>query len=56
MITQGEETKSTMIYDLSPANKYLYSIGLGFYHTGVEFNGKEYSFGGNPEMISTGVF
>ncbi|CAI2381636.1 unnamed protein product [Moneuplotes crassus] len=44
------------IYDLSPANKYLYSVGLGFYHTGVEVNGKEWSFGGNPEMTGTGVF
>ena len=43
------------VYDLSPSNKYLYSIGLGFYHSGVEVNGKEYSFGGNPEMMSTGV-
>ena len=44
------------IYDLSPANKYLYSVGLGFYHTGVEINGKEWSFGGSPEMQGTGVF
>mmetsp|Transcript_33071 Transcript_33071/g.29309 ORF Transcript_33071/g.29309 Transcript_33071/m.29309 type:complete len:186 (-) Transcript_33071:34-591(-) len=44
------------VYDLSPANKYLYSIGLGFYHTGIEINGKEYSFGGSPEMAGTGIF
>ena len=44
------------IYDLSPANKYLSGVGLGFYHTGVEVNGREYSYGGSPEMTSTGVF
>ncbi|KAL7494509.1 hypothetical protein ACHAWT_003172 [Skeletonema menzelii] len=32
------------VYDLSPANEYLYSIGMGLHHSGVEILGKEYSF------------
>jgi deubiquitinase DESI2 len=33
------------IYDLNPANDYLWPVGLGFHHSGVEINGTEYSFG-----------
>ena len=44
------------IYDLSPYNNYLIKIGLGMYHTGVEVNGREYTFGGHPGLVSTGVF
>mmetsp|Transcript_41442 Transcript_41442/g.70963 ORF Transcript_41442/g.70963 Transcript_41442/m.70963 type:complete len:253 (+) Transcript_41442:150-908(+) len=32
------------IYDLSPANDFLYSIGMGLHHSGVEILGREYSF------------
>ena len=32
------------IYDLSPANDYLYPIGFGVHHSGVEVMGSEYSF------------
>ena len=32
------------VYDLSPANDCLYSIGMGIHHSGVEILGKEYSF------------
>lgn len=32
------------IYDLHQSNSLLYSVGAGFYHTGVEVNGYEYSF------------
>ncbi len=32
------------VYDLSDANKYLHRVGLGFYHTGVEVQGREYTF------------
>lgn len=38
------------VYDLSPENSYLYSIGFGAYHSGLEINGVEYTFG------SGGVF
>ena len=30
------------VYDLSPANDMLYSIGMGLHHSGVEILGKEY--------------
>ena len=33
------------MYDLSPANDYLYPIGFGLHHSGVEIMGVEYSFG-----------
>mmetsp|Transcript_34410 Transcript_34410/g.71650 ORF Transcript_34410/g.71650 Transcript_34410/m.71650 type:complete len:242 (-) Transcript_34410:1614-2339(-) len=32
------------VYDLAPANEYLYPIGLGLHHSGVEIMGTEYSF------------
>jgi hypothetical protein len=32
------------IYDLSPANDYLYPVGLAIHHSGVEVLGVEYSF------------
>jgi hypothetical protein len=32
------------IYDLHESNRYLHSVGGGFYHTGVEINNYEYSF------------
>ncbi|GAM21483.1 hypothetical protein SAMD00019534_046580 [Acytostelium subglobosum LB1] len=43
------------IYDLHDVNNYLYNIGLGAYHSGVEVNGSEYSFGGH-EYDFSGVF
>lgn len=33
------------VYDLSPANEYLYPIGMGLHHTGLEIDGREYSYG-----------
>eukprot|EP00638_Chattonella_subsalsa_P007062 CAMPEP_0117771384 /NCGR_PEP_ID=MMETSP0947-20121206/24427_1 /TAXON_ID=44440 /ORGANISM="Chattonella subsalsa, Strain CCMP2191" /LENGTH=178 /DNA_ID=CAMNT_0005596723 /DNA_START=6 /DNA_END=542 /DNA_ORIENTATION=+ len=32
------------VYNLHQANGWLSYVGLGFYHTGVEIAGKEYSF------------
>jgi len=33
------------VYDLSPANDSgLHAIGLGFYHSGLQIHGKEYTF------------
>lgn len=32
------------VYDLSGANDFLYNIGMGLHHSGVEILGKEYSF------------
>ena len=33
------------VYDLSPSNDYLFPIGMGLHHTGVEIAGREYSYG-----------
>ena len=33
------------VYDLSPANDYLFPVGLGLHHSGVEIDAREYSFG-----------
>jgi hypothetical protein len=33
------------VYDLSPDNVNYYSFGLGFYHSGLEVYGVEYSYG-----------
>lgn len=43
------------VYDLTPANNYLYWFGLGFYHSGIEVHGLEYAFGADVEPTS-GVF
>jgi hypothetical protein len=32
------------IYDLSPANDYLWHAGFGIHHSGIEVSGVEYSF------------
>ena len=33
------------LYDLSPANDYLFPMGLGLHHSGLEIDGREYSYG-----------
>jgi len=52
------------VYDLQDASRpewitnlnwYLYAMGLGLYHSGIEVNGREYAFGGH-DMEGTGVF
>lgn len=46
-----------------PQNEYLYRWGVGAYHTGVEINGQEYTFGGGsgifsmqPRQVPNGTF
>jgi hypothetical protein len=41
---RAAEPVTLNIYDLSPANDYVHQIGLGFYHSGLEIHGKEYTF------------
>lgn len=37
------------VYDLNPeSNASLYNCGLGFYHTGIQLELREYTFGGHP--------
>lgn len=41
------------VYDLAPTNEYLFPIGLGFYHTGVEIGGStEYTFADKAGVFS----
>jgi deubiquitinase DESI2 len=44
------------IYDLHPSNSLLYPVGLGFYHSGVEVYGREYTFGEGGGVIDTEPF
>lgn len=32
------------VYDLSTTNDYLFPVGMGLHHTGVEISGREYSY------------
>ncbi|KAL7550734.1 hypothetical protein ACHAWF_013946 [Thalassiosira exigua] len=41
-------------YDLSPVNDYLYSIGMGLHHSGVEILGREYSFASGGGIFDSG--
>eukprot|EP01115_Flamella_aegyptia_P001193 TRINITY_DN119266_c0_g1_i1.p2 TRINITY_DN119266_c0_g1~~TRINITY_DN119266_c0_g1_i1.p2 ORF type:complete len:60 (-),score=9.28 TRINITY_DN119266_c0_g1_i1:34-213(-) len=43
------------VYDLAAVNDYGHQLGFGVYHSGVEIDGVEWSFGGH-EFSSTGVF
>ena len=43
------------LYDLHQNNNYFHAFGMGVFHSGVEVNSVEYSYGGHPGE-STGVF
>lgn len=43
------------VYDLTPANNYLYMFGVGIFHSGIEVHGMEYGFGAH-EYSTSGVF
>lgn len=43
------------VYDLTPVNDYLYWLGFGVFHSGIEVHGMEYGFGAH-DFSSSGVF
>ncbi|XP_039790793.1 deSI-like protein At4g17486 isoform X2 [Panicum virgatum] len=43
------------VYDLTAANDYLYWLGFGVFHSGIEVHGMEYGFGAH-DFPSSGVF
>lgn len=46
-------TKITLnLYDLSPANSYLFPIGMGLHHSGIEIMGSEYTFASGSGIFS----
>lgn len=58
-VQDSEKKSNTMVYlnvyDLTPANNYLYMLGVGIFHSGIEVHGMEYGFGAH-EYSSSGVF
>ncbi|GAB4858081.1 hypothetical protein Ancab_015983 [Ancistrocladus abbreviatus] len=56
--SEGGKQRSLLylnVYDLTPLNNYLYWLGLGIFHSGIEVHGMEYGFGAH-EYPSSGVF
>jgi hypothetical protein len=43
------------VYDLTPMNGYVYWVGLGIFHSGIEAHGAEYAFGAH-DYATSGVF
>lgn len=43
------------VYDVTNVNSYLYWLGLGIFHSGIEAHGVEYAFGAH-DYPTTGVF
>mmetsp|Transcript_50609 Transcript_50609/g.83902 ORF Transcript_50609/g.83902 Transcript_50609/m.83902 type:complete len:229 (+) Transcript_50609:79-765(+) len=46
---------SLNVYDLSPLNDYISWLGIGLYHSGLEVDGREWTFGSGSGS-GTGVF
>lgn len=48
------------VYDLTPSSSlsktFLGILGVGFYHSGIEINGVEYTYGGNFTHNGTGMY
>jgi len=41
------------VYDLNESNEYLYGVGLGLYHSGVQVGGLEWTFASQAGIFST---
>ncbi|KAJ6808324.1 deSI-like protein [Iris pallida] len=53
--TAGNTPVYLNVYDLTPANDYVYWAGFGIFHSGVEVHGVEYAFGAH-DYPTSGVF
>ncbi|KAJ8526735.1 hypothetical protein K7X08_029212 [Anisodus acutangulus] len=54
----GEKNRALLylnVYDLTPVNNYLYWVGLGVFHSGIEVHGLEYGYGAH-DYSTSGVF
>lgn len=40
------------VYDLHESNEYLYPLGFGSFHSGVQVGGTEYTFGGGSGVFT----
>ena len=54
-MANGTRRRLAQVYDLAPVNAYTEAFGIGVFHSGVEFMGTEYTFGGH-ERDSSGIF
>lgn len=52
---RSPRTVKLNVYDLSEQNNFLYWLGCGVFHTGVEIFGVEYAYGGH-DYEASGVF
>jgi hypothetical protein len=43
------------VYDISPANDYLWPVGCGLHHSGIEVLGTEYSFASGAGIWESGT-
>eukprot|EP00271_Cylindrocystis_brebissonii_P005334 TRINITY_DN17331_c0_g1_i1.p1 TRINITY_DN17331_c0_g1~~TRINITY_DN17331_c0_g1_i1.p1 ORF type:complete len:217 (-),score=25.99 TRINITY_DN17331_c0_g1_i1:281-931(-) len=55
MTSSGSTPVYVNVYDLTEYNDYLYWIGLGIYHSGIEVHGVEYAYGAH-DYPTSGVF
>lgn len=53
--SKGDTPVYLNVYDLTPANGYVYWAGLGIFHSGVEVHSVEYAFGAH-DYATSGVF
>jgi hypothetical protein len=47
-----EESVLINVYDLAPSNDYTTPLGFGFFHTGVEVHGVEWTFGSGGGIMN----
>lgn len=46
MLSSSSPQVKLNVYDLSPVNEFGHAVGLGVFHSGLEVDGREYTFAG----------